>query len=57
VYKENFGGIYYVYARGCQKEKTNGIYAHTWSSFAELEAAYNEIEVLMHNRRKVEVEK
>ncbi len=57
VYKENFGGIYYVFARGCQKEKTNGVYAHTWPSFKQLEDAYKEIEILMRSRRKVEVKK
>ena len=55
VYQENFGGIYYVFARGCQKGKDNGIYAHTWSSFAELETAYKEIEKLMRTPRKAEV--
>ena len=55
VYKENFGGIYYVFARGCKKDKNNGIYAHTWSSFAELETAYREIEKLMLAPRKAEV--
>ena len=54
VYKEKFGGIYYVFARGCQKEKMNGIYAHTWPTFKDLEEAYNEIETLMRTRRKVE---
>lgn len=57
VYKENFGGIYYVFARGCQKEKMNGVYAHTWPSFKKLEDAYNEIEVLMRSRRKQEIKK
>lgn len=55
VYNENFGGIYYVFARGCQKGKDNGIYAHTWSSFSELETAYKEIEKLMLAPRKAEV--
>ena len=55
VYQENFGGIYYVFARGCQQEKNNGIYAHTWATFAELEAAYREIENMMLAPRKAEV--
>jgi hypothetical protein len=46
-----------VFARGCQKEKTNGVYAHTWPSFKQLEDAYKEIEILMRSRRKVEVKK
>ncbi len=55
VYKENFGGIYYVFARGCKKDKDNGIYAHRWPSFADLEMAYREIEQLMLAPRKAEV--
>ena len=40
---------------GCKKDKDNGIYAHRWPSFADLEMAYREIEQLMLAPRKAEV--
>ena len=42
-FTEQFGGIYYVFARGTHKETTNGIYAQTWNSWTDLETAFNEI--------------
>ena len=43
VYKNYFGGIYYVYIRGCEAGSGSGIYARTWTSWAELEKAFNTI--------------
>lgn len=43
VFKENFGGIYYVYLRGCRKDYSNGIYAQSWDSYKTLEEAFNNI--------------
>ena len=43
VYREHFGGVYYVYIRGCSSDTQNGIYAKTWSSWDELKASYDEI--------------
>ncbi len=43
VFKENFGGIYYVYLRGCIKDLSNGIYAQSWDSYETLEKAFNDI--------------
>lgn len=51
IFKEHFGGIYYVFARGCQAGKDSGIFAHTWDSFDELEKAYNEVKGLMLTKR------
>ena len=43
IFNERFGGIYYVFVRGCVKDKRNGIYAQTWESWNDLKAAFNEI--------------
>ncbi len=48
VFNEHFGGIYYVFARGCQADKNSGIFAHTWESFEELEKAYTTVRNLMY---------
>ncbi len=43
IFKNHFGGIYYVYIRGCNKDTGNGIYAQTWDSYEELEKAFKNI--------------
>ena len=43
TFNKHFGGVYYVYIRGCNKDTGNGIYAQTWASFADLKKAYQEI--------------
>lgn len=43
VFENHFGGIYYVYVRGCQTDTCSGIYARTWNSWQELEAAFKNI--------------
>lgn len=43
TFNNHFGGIYYVYLKGCNNDSFNGIYSQTWNSFAELEDAYNNI--------------
>ena len=50
MFNEHFGGIYYVFARGCESGNGNGIYAHTWSSFKDLENDYNELEQKMYDQ-------
>lgn len=47
IFRDHFGGIYYVYVRGCCADTGNGIYAHTWESFKELQASYDKIKKLM----------
>ncbi len=43
IFSNLFGGIYYVYVRGCSAGCGNGIYAQTWESWDELEASFNQI--------------
>ena len=43
VFKKHFGGIYYVFIRGCKKNTPNGIYAQTWESYSDLEKEFNKI--------------
>ena len=38
-----FGGIYYVFFRGCRANENSGIVASTFGSFEELENLYKEI--------------
>lgn len=40
IFKKHFGGIYYVFLRGCNIDTSNGIYAHTWDDFASLNEAF-----------------
>lgn len=47
VFEENFGGIYYVFARGCKQGDNSGIYAHTWMSFEDLQKDYEKVKKLM----------
>lgn len=43
IFENHFGGIYYVFIRGCNKDTGNGIYCQTWNSFSDLEKSFNEI--------------
>lgn len=43
VFASYFGGIYYVFIRGCKKDTSNGIYAQTWESYSDLEKEFNNI--------------
>lgn len=43
IFNNHFGGIYYVYIRGCLKDSSNGIYSQTWNSYKDLEEAFNTI--------------
>jgi exodeoxyribonuclease V beta subunit len=43
VFENHFGGIYYVYVRGAVAGSCSGIYARTWKSWQELEAAFKTI--------------
>lgn len=43
IFNQHFGGVYYIYLRGCNKDTGNGIYQHTWNSYSELEKSYKEI--------------
>lgn len=41
IFEQHFGGVYYVFLRGCNAGTGNGIYAQTWESYKDLEDAYN----------------
>ena len=43
IFKNHFGGVYYVFVRGCNPGTSNGVYAHTWKSWADLESAFENI--------------
>ena len=48
IYNTHFGGIYYVYIRGCKADTGNGIYSRTWGSWQDLENAYKKILKAFH---------
>jgi len=41
IFESHFGGIYYVFLRGCATDKSNGIYCQTWASWEELKSSYD----------------
>ena len=43
IFLNHFGGIYYVFVRGCNKDTSNGIYAQTWDSWEDLENEFLKI--------------
>ena len=43
IFDKHFGGIYYVFLRGCNSNTGNGIYCQTWNSYSDLEKSFNEI--------------
>ncbi len=43
VFEKHFGGIYYVFLRGCNEGCGNGVYAQTWENFGSLKEAYEKI--------------
>ena len=43
IFSSHFGGIYYVYIKGCNTDTSNGIYSQTWDSFASLKKAFDNI--------------
>ena len=47
IFEQHFGGIYYVFVRGCHADSSNGVYAQTWNSFKDLEDSFNKIKNLM----------
>ncbi len=51
IFENHFGGIYYAYVRGCHADTCSGIFARTWSSWQELENAFNKIMGAEHESR------
>ncbi|MDD6302001.1 MAG: UvrD-helicase domain-containing protein [Bacillales bacterium] len=43
VFDKHFGGIFYVFIRGCKKDTPNGIYAQTWNSYSDLKKEFDGI--------------
>ncbi len=41
TFNKHFGGVYYVYLRGCNIDSGNGIYCQTWKSFNDLKKAFD----------------
>ena len=51
VFKNHFGGVYYVFFRGCKEGTGNGIYAHTWKTWQDLSKSYSNVVNRMKGRR------
>ena len=43
IFNNHFGGIYYIFLRGCASGVGNGVYAQTWNSWNELNEAFQNI--------------
>ena len=52
IFDKFFGGMYYIFVRGCKAGTESGIYAHTWENFAALEKSYSNIRKLMRQRKE-----
>lgn len=51
IFKKHFGGVYYVFFRGCLAGESSGLYAQTWKNYAELSAAFENVKSLMAKAR------
>ena len=47
IFENHFGGVYYVFARGCRAGETAGLYAQTWKNFDALKAEYEVLKKAM----------
>ena len=56
IFERHFGGVYYVFARGCRAGETSGLYAQTWKSFAELKKSFEQVKKLMVKSKKEDPE-
>ncbi len=43
IFTSYWGGIYYIFLRGCASGKSNGVYCQTWASWEDLKKAYDYI--------------
>lgn len=57
IFRKHFGGVYYVFFRGCCAGESNGLYAQTWKNYAELSAAFENVKSLMMKNTGNSVEK
>lgn len=52
LFNKYFGGVYYVFVRGCNKESTNGIYCQTWNSWNDLKESFDLINLKLKGGSK-----
>ena len=51
IFNMHFGGMYYVYVRGCKAGSSNGIYAHSWKNWDALNTAFTKLcDTLIRNK-------
>ena len=43
IFEKHFGGVYYIFIRGCNSNTGNGVYCQTWDSYENLKKSYDEI--------------
>ena len=43
IFDKYFGGIYYIFLRGCNANTGNGVYMQTWNNYIDLKKAFDEI--------------
>ena len=43
IFEKHFGGVYYIFIRGCNLNTGNGVYCQTWDSYENLKKSYDEI--------------
>ena len=43
IFDKYFGGVYYIFLRGCNANTGNGVYMQTWNNYIDLKKAFDEI--------------
>ena len=43
IFDKYFGGVYYIFLRGCNTNTGNGVYMQTWNNYIDLRKAFDEI--------------
>lgn len=51
IFREHFGGVYYVFFRGSREGKSSGLYAQTWENFEALKNAFEKVKRLMEKSK------
>ena len=47
IFENHFGGVYYVFARGCRSGEASGLYAQTWKNYEDLKKEYLVLKKMM----------
>ena len=47
IFENHFGGVYYVFARGCRSGESSGLYAQTWKNYEDLKKEYLVLKKMM----------